>query len=65
MKPTTKPWKIDKHYTNYGWKNHNVEMCKVKKKEEPIVATIKVTNQHHKGYKNNLYVCHICGLNGW
>ncbi len=41
-----------------------METCKVKKKEEPIITTIKATNQLQKGEKNNLYVCHIYGLNG-
>jgi hypothetical protein len=37
--------KIGKHCINYGRDNHNVEMCKVQKKEEPVVATTKATNQ--------------------
>jgi hypothetical protein len=41
-----------------------VETCKVKKKEEPIITTIKATNQLRKGENNNSYVCHIYGLNG-
>jgi hypothetical protein len=45
MKLRMEPWKIDKNYTNYGWNNHNVETCKIKKKEEPIVSTINVINQ--------------------
>jgi predicted ATPase len=64
----TKPYielrKTSKHCTNYGQDNHNVETCKVKKKEEPIIATIKCTNQPLKGLKNNLCVCHIYGLHG-
>jgi hypothetical protein len=43
------PRKTSKHYTNCGQDKHNVEMCKGKKKEEPIVATTKVTNQPQKG----------------
>jgi len=39
MKPQMKTRKTSKHCTNYGWNKHNVEMCKVKKKEEPIVIT--------------------------
>lgn len=37
--------KIGKHNTNCGWNNHNVEMCKVKKKEEPTMTSIEATNQ--------------------
>jgi hypothetical protein len=37
--------KNNKHYTNYGQNNRNVEMCWVKKIEEPIVITTKATNQ--------------------
>ncbi len=29
----------NKHYTNYGRDNCNVEMCRLKEKEEPIVTT--------------------------
>lgn len=60
MKPQTKTRKIGKHCTNYGWIKHDVEMCKVKKKEEPIVITIEVTDQFHKGHNNNSYAYHIC-----
>jgi hypothetical protein len=34
--------KIDKHCTNYGMMNHNVETCR-KKKKQTIVATIKAS----------------------
>jgi hypothetical protein len=33
--------KTDKHYTNYGMTNHNVETCK-KNKLQTTMATIKV-----------------------
>jgi hypothetical protein len=59
MKLQTKPRKSNKHCINCGRDNHNMEMCRVKKKGEPIVATIKATNQTHKGQKNNSYACHI------
>ncbi len=39
-------------------------MCRVKKKEEPIVTTTYATNQPHKGQKNNSSTYHIYGLNG-
>ncbi len=64
MKLQTKPGKINKHCINCGRDNHNVEMCRVEKKGEPIVITTKATNQPHKGQKNNSYACHIHGLNG-
>jgi hypothetical protein len=37
--------KIGKHNTSCGRNNHNVKMCRVKKKEEPIVTSIETTNQ--------------------
>ncbi len=49
--------KIDKHYTNCGMTNHNVETCR-KKKEQTMVATIEVTQM------TSSHACHICGLNG-
>jgi hypothetical protein len=36
------PRKTSKHCTNYGQDNHNVEMYKVKKKEEPTIITTKL-----------------------
>jgi hypothetical protein len=42
--------KIGKHCTNYEQDNQNVEMCRIKKKKEPIVTTIEATNQLQKGY---------------
>ncbi len=46
---TTKPYMetgvTNKHYTTYGQDNRNAKMCRFKEKEEPIVATTKVTNQ--------------------
>ncbi len=34
--------KIEKHCTNYGMTNHNVETCR-KKKEQTMVVTIEAT----------------------
>jgi hypothetical protein len=34
--------KTNKHCTNYGQDNHNVEMYRVKKKEEPTIITTKL-----------------------
>jgi hypothetical protein len=36
------PGKTSKHCTNYGQDNHNVEMYKVKKKEEPAITTTEL-----------------------
>ncbi len=54
---------IDKHCTNYGMMNHNVETCK-KKKKQTIVATTKATEPSQKPQKTSSYACHNCGLNG-
>jgi len=54
-----------KHCTNCEQDNHNVETCRVKNKEEPIiVVATKATNQLQKVQNNNSYACHIYGLNG-
>jgi hypothetical protein len=42
--------------------NHNVETCI--KKEQPIVAVTKTTQQNQKPKKTSSYACHICSLNG-
>jgi len=39
-------------------------MCRVKKKEDPIVVATKATNQPQKGQKNDSCAYHIYGLNG-
>jgi hypothetical protein len=41
--------KTNKHYTNCGWDNHNVEMCRVKNKKEPTITTMEATTQPYKG----------------
>ncbi len=53
---------IDKHCTNYGMTNHNVETCK--KKKQTIVATLEATQLSQKPQTTSSYACHICGLNG-
>jgi hypothetical protein len=55
--------KIDKHCTNCGMTNDNVETCK-KKKEQSIMATTKATQPNQKTKKKSSYACHIYGLNG-
>jgi hypothetical protein len=41
--------------------NHNVETCRIKRKENPIPAISEVTTQHIKVQKPMRYFCHICG----
>ncbi len=55
--------KIDKYCTNCGMTNHNVETCR-KKKEQTIMATIKVVQLSQKPQKTFSYACRIYGLNG-
>ncbi len=45
--------KIDKHYTNCGMTNHNVETCK-NKKEQTMTATKKVTQPSQKTQKTSM-----------
>jgi hypothetical protein len=47
MKTKSNIRKIDKHYTNCGVTNHNVETCE-KKKEQTMVATTKATQPSQK-----------------
>jgi hypothetical protein len=54
--------KINKHCTNYGMTNRNLETCR--KKEQTIVATTKVTQPSQKTQKTCSYAFHIYGLNG-
>jgi hypothetical protein len=35
--------KTNKHYTNYGRDNHDVNTCRMKKKEEPTIAATQAT----------------------
>jgi hypothetical protein len=53
--------KIDKHYTNCGMTNHNVETCK-KKKEQTTIT--EATQPCKRTQKTSRYACHIYGLNG-
>ncbi len=48
--------KTGKHCTNCGQDNHNVEMCKVKNKKEPTIATMEATIQ----FKRFRRIIHIC-----
>ncbi len=63
MKTHNNTRKTDKHCTNYGMMNHNVETCR-KKKEQTIVVTIDATQPSKKPQKTFSYACHINGLNG-
>jgi hypothetical protein len=55
--------KTNKHYTNCGMTNRNVETCR-KWKEQTKVATTKVAQLSQKTQKTSSYACHICGMNG-
>jgi len=47
--------------TNYHKTNHNVETCKVKRKENHVLAIYEVTTQHIKVQRHVRYSYHICG----
>jgi len=63
-KPQTEPRKIGKYYTNYGRDNHNINTCRMKKKEESILEMKKATTHNQKIQKTISYACPICDLNG-
>jgi hypothetical protein len=52
------------YYTNYHHTNHNMETCRNKKREEPIIATTEITIQVGKVPRPLNYPCHICGIVG-
>jgi hypothetical protein len=62
-KTQSNTWKIEKHCTNCGMMNHNVETCK-KKKEQITMATTKVAQLSQQPLKTSSYAFHIYGLNG-
>jgi hypothetical protein len=47
VKTHSNTWKTNKHCTNCGMMNHNVETCK-KKKEQTTLATIKAVQPSQK-----------------
>ncbi len=49
------------YYTNCHMTNHSVETCKVKRKEDSILAIFKVITQQIKVQRPMRYSCHICG----
>jgi hypothetical protein len=53
-KTQSNTWKIDKHCTNCGMTNHNVETCR-KKKEKTMVETTKVAQPIQKTQKTSSY----------
>jgi len=61
QKPQTITEKIGMYYTNCHRTNHNVETCRVKRKEELVPAIFDITTQHIKVQKPMRYFCHICG----
>jgi hypothetical protein len=50
--------------TNYHRTNHNVETCKVKRKENHVHVVLEVITQHTKIQKHVRYSCHICDNTG-
>jgi hypothetical protein len=50
---------INCHHTN-----HNIETCRSKKKEEPIVAVTEATTKVGKPPRPLNYPCHIYGIVG-
>jgi hypothetical protein len=52
------------YYTNYHKTNHNVETCKVKRKEKSILINSKVTTHQIKVQRPMKYYCHICNETG-
>ncbi len=63
MKTQNNIGKTNKHYTNCGMTNHNVETCK-KKKKQTMMAITEAAKPNQKAQKTSSYACHICGLNG-
>ncbi len=55
--------KTNKHCTNCGMTNHNVETCRKKKKQTTMVIT-EAAQPSQKTQKTSSYACHIYGLNG-
>jgi hypothetical protein len=41
--------------------NHNVETCRIKRKEDLVLIVFEVTTQHIKIQTFVRYSCHICG----
>jgi hypothetical protein len=50
--------------TNCHRTNHNVETCRVKRKEDFVLAISEVITQHIKIQRPMRYSCHICGDTG-
>ncbi len=49
------------YYTNCHKTNHNVETCKIKRKEDLVRAVSKIIIQQIKVQRHVKYYCHICG----
>jgi len=52
------------HCTNCHKKNHNVETCKIKRKENHVPIVFEVIIQQIKVQRLVRYSCHICGDTG-
>jgi hypothetical protein len=60
-KPHIITCEIGMYCTNCHRKNHNVETCRVIKKEDLVLIVSKVTTQQIKIQKLMKYSCHIYG----
>ncbi len=63
-KPQTILEKIGMYCTNYHRTNHNLETCRVKRNEDPILIVFEVITQQIKVHKHVRYSCHICDDTG-
>jgi hypothetical protein len=52
------------YYINYHMTNHNVENCRIKRKENHVRIIFEVTTQQIKIQKPMMHYCHICGDTG-
>jgi len=59
QKPRTVIEKIKMYCTNYHMTNHNVETCRVKRKEDFVPIVFEVTTQHILGYDITLIVIKV------
>ncbi len=61
LKPQIVTKKTIMYYTNCHRTNHNVETCRVKRKEEYVLVVYEVTTQQIQVQRAMKFFCHICG----
>jgi hypothetical protein len=61
QKPLTIIKKTRMYYTNCHRKNHYIETCRIKRKENHVLVVFEVTIQQIKVQRPVKYSCHICG----